>query len=470
MGTPPSPPPDTVLSVGIVAADRYTRTTLTGSLNVSWPLPPVATPPPLSTWSVLSGTQLDIALPAGTITDPENGTLALELRRDDGTDGGQPLPDFVVFASDGVRVTVAPQAGDIETHHLVLIGRSRWGSWQGSARVVLIVVVEESWSDFFARVYKYLRSVGSAVAAVTWCLVQRALLMNLVLFRYRFRKAPPPSLLSGEHTYVLGTASSSSTESEQEQPPTPTPLVLAVQVRYVERPATERRWWQLPDYVAMHGRCAEVSLKTDFIGGVPWLRASATATQNAPATVVLRADVAMLQRLVACGQAAVTDEYYLEVLRTGLWYNGTLLEAFCLRVADLLSSTTATAAAVDVIVLNESDDCSNNGGGGGGLSLMDYSSHNMPNKGFRVEQFMADFVAMQKQLKLQQEKAAALQSRIVALEGKKKAPSAAASAPSRRQDPYFPDANKTPQYLLPLPSDDDYLVVHTQEEEVEVEI
>ena len=84
-------------------------------------------------------------------------------------------------------------------------------------------------------------------------------------------------------------------------------------------------------YLAMHQRLSHVKVKTDALVGVPWMR----ITPARDKTVELVVDIPALQQLVEAGKVLTEDEYYVEVLSTGRWYSGTILEAFTFRVSDL---------------------------------------------------------------------------------------------------------------------------------------
>lgn len=117
----------------------------------------------------------------------------------------------------------------------------------------------------------------------------------------------------------------------------------------------------------MHHRCADVPLQSDFVG-VPWLRATPSTHEQ---TVVLRIDVTMLRRMLHQGEILPTDEYYLEVHRSGRWAHGTILEAFTVRIGDMRYDQNDTAADASSLLLDSSlTDATKHGpssaGGGGG--------------------------------------------------------------------------------------------------------
>ena len=82
----------------------------------------------------------------------------------------------------------------------------------------------------------------------------------------------------------------------------------------------------------MHERLSKVRIKTDVITGVSWVRLAPTREK----TVELVVNIPMLQHLVSIGEVLPEEEFYVEVISTGKWYSGTVLEAFIFCVNDVL--------------------------------------------------------------------------------------------------------------------------------------
>ena len=92
-------------------------------------------------------------------------------------------------------------------------------------------------------------------------------------------------------------------------------------------------------YFAMQRRLSESKVKTGALTGVSWVQAIPTREK----TVDIVVDIPMLQYMVSTGDVLSEDEYYVEILSTGLWSSGTIIEAFTFRVADILISRDSTA-------------------------------------------------------------------------------------------------------------------------------
>ena len=338
-GTPPSQP--MLISFTVDASDKFTRVSGNGTVNVTWPLSPTATVPLVSSWHVPSSTLLDVQLPRGMIADPEGGTIAFALQQFTGSSTLQPLPQFMSFDASNLHIGGTPQVSDVGMYAVVLIGTSQWGPWSGNATVLLTIVVEQSWSDFFAWVYAIVGYCASGCAIVTWALVYRAFLMNVYFFRKRLRAVPPDTLcVTGCYTlqHVANSASPGAKPTHDVDGGEPFNPILAedvkaVKVTWIEKPAAAPRTFPPQSaYLAMHNRLSSVKVKTDALVGVPWIR----ITPARDKTVELVLDIPVLQQLVEAGKVVTEDEYYVEVLSTGRWYSGTILEAFTFRVSDLL--------------------------------------------------------------------------------------------------------------------------------------
>ena len=341
-GTPPQP---TLMSFVVDASDKFTRVLCNGTVNVTWPLSPTATVPVVSRWRIPSSTQLDVQLPRGLIVDPENGTISFTLQQFTGSSTLQPLPQFLSFDASNLHIGGTPQSSDVGMYALVLIGTSQWGPWSGNATVLLTIVVDQSWSDFLAWVYSIAGYCASGFAVVTWALVYRAFLMNIYLFRKRLRPAPPDTLcVTGCYTLqhvAPSPARGAKTIRDMDDGdscnsnPILAEDVKAVKVTWVEKPGSSpgasSTFLPRSAYLAMHQRLSHVKVKTDALVGVPWMR----ITPARDKTVELVLDIPALQQLVEAGKVLTEDEYYVEVLSTGRWYSGTILEAFTFRVSDL---------------------------------------------------------------------------------------------------------------------------------------
>ena len=341
-GTPPSQP--MLISFTVDASDKFTRVSGNGTVNVTWPLSPTATVPLVSSWHVPSSTLLDVQLPRGLIADPEGGTIAFALQQFTGSSTLQPLPQFMSFDASNLHIGGTPQVSDVGMYAVVLIGTSQWGPWSGNATVLLTIVVEQSWSDFFAWVYAIVGYCASGCAIVTWALVYRAFLMNVYFFRKRLRAVPPDTLcVTGCYTlqHVANSASPGAKPTHDVDGGEPFNPILAedvkaVKVTWIEKPAAAPRTFPPQSaYLAMHNRLSSVKVKTDALVGVPWIR----ITPARDKTVELVLDIPVLQQLVEAGKVVTEDEYYVEVLSTGRWYSGTILEAFTFRVSDLFYYT-----------------------------------------------------------------------------------------------------------------------------------
>ena len=361
-GTPPISSAMTSVNFTLLVADKFTKVTSTGSVDVSWPLPPViAHPLLLNAWHVASSSQIDIQLPVDVMTDPQNGTLTYELRSSD----LQRLPSFLSFDGHQMRLSGTPQASDVGTVPLVLIGRNQYGLWEGNATATMTITVAQSWSDFFAWVYALVGYCASGVAAVTWCLVYRATIINILLFKSKLRKSPPAELLCLGR-YALQDPSSSNSASSQ--PPSKSRRshssksllddkieldgmeeginaqsytsssrllcsseVKAVRVTWIEQPIAPFSIFPSA-YLSMHRRLFTSKMKSDPGNtGVVWMKA--TPTRSGTVELVLEKDA--LKQLVDCGQVALEDEFYVEIVGTGLWRSGTVIDAFVLRVYDV---------------------------------------------------------------------------------------------------------------------------------------
>ena len=317
IGGTPQGPPDVVPFV-IVASDKYTKVTTSGNINISWPMVPVVnTQLALSHWYVVSGNQLDVLLPPDVIVDPENGTILFDLLEYTGSTDLQALPMFVSFDANNLRMTGTPAASDVGMYALVLIGTTQWGSWKGNATVLLSVTVTQSWSDFFVWVYSIAGYCASALGVVTWCLLYRSQLINMLLFHKRLRTAAPEAFLVGG-SYTLHFA-----DGERQ---IPSEQVKHVSITYIERSAVNRSF--APAYLLMKARLTGEKLKADAITGVPWARVFPTRMK----TIELVIDIPMVQQLVESGKIFPGDEYYVEVISTGAWWSGTVLEAFTFQV------------------------------------------------------------------------------------------------------------------------------------------
>jgi hypothetical protein len=109
-------------------------------------------------------------------------------------------------------------------------------------------------------------------------------------------------------------------------------------------------WW-LPSYYAMHRRLSAERLKTDVITGVPWARVETTRGEM----VELVLNLATMKQLIHAGKLLKSDEYYVEVLTTGAWLSGTILEAFTFQIADILELTDDIQLVADTFLLASLD-------------------------------------------------------------------------------------------------------------------
>ena len=332
-GVPPSLPALQRFAVGV--SDKYTHLTAECTVNVSWPMTPTVNLPDLSHWFVPSTMQVDILLSPDVIVDPENGTILFDLRMytDRGADS-QPLPMFLVFDANNLRITGTPHAEDVGFYPLVLTGTSRWGSWTGNATVLLTITVEQSWGDFFAWVYSIVGYTASAIGTLTWCLVYRKLLTNIVMFRRRMRAAPPTELLK-TGCYVLRYVAAADL-------PIPIRYVKAVRVTLVEKPCPPPKAYHF-SYFTMMSRLSNTKVKTDLITGVLWMHIMPTRDK----TLELIVDTPMLQHFVATGKVFEEDEYFVEVTSRGWWSSGTIVEAFTFIVADIVGDRSTCEAVED---------------------------------------------------------------------------------------------------------------------------
>ena len=322
--------PPGVVDFTVVASDKYTRYVSNGTVNVSWPLSPTVNMPALNHWYVTSSTQLDVQLPTDLIVDPENGTISFELQQyTTGSLELQPLPLFLTFDANNLRLSGTPQASDVGMYALVLVGSSHWGSWKGNATVLLTITVEQSWADFFAWVYSIVGYCASALGVVTWCLVYRALLTNMVMFSKRMKPSAPTQLtLSGR--YVLQRSRENNETSELDNA-LPASGVKAIRVSWVKRAAQPLGLFTSA-YLAMQSRLEKLRSKHDLLNGPSWMRVDAKRDD----TLELIIDIPLLQHLLATGRAMAEDEYYVEVIGTGRWSSGTIIEAFTFFVSDVI--------------------------------------------------------------------------------------------------------------------------------------
>ena len=315
-GMPPAPSQMSHFSIS--AADKFTKNVVQGVVNVSWPDSPVATPPMLSHWVATTSSQLDVRLPEGVIVDPQNGTITFSLLQYVGLQDLRSLPAFLTFDANSLRMSGTPHSGDLGHYVLVLIGTSRWGSWNGNASVLLTITVEQSWGDFFAWVYSIVGYIGTALAVITWCLVYRALLINMAVFHRRVRRVPPPSFLrSGRYELQL-----------------PADQIRAVNVIRIEKPSAPVGMFQ-SSFLAMRSRLLRSPLFFEISAtGVAW----AGVVSSRRRTLELMVDVELVRRLVATGDLKTADEYFVMVTSNAWWVRGTVVEAFAFRINELLVS------------------------------------------------------------------------------------------------------------------------------------
>ena len=330
-GLLPSPP--AVVDFIVVASDKYTRYVANGTVNVSWPMSPTVNLPSLSHWYVTSSTQLDVQLPTDLIVDPENGTIVFDLLQYTGSDTLQPLPLFLTFDANNLRMSGTPQAADVGMYALLLVGTSQWGPWKGNATVLLTITVEQSWADFFAWVYSIVGYCASALGVVTWCLVYRALLTNMVMFSKRMKASAPAQLcLSGRYTLQLPRNSDEAAAEEMKLGrPLLVTAVKAIRVAWMKKAAQSPGPFT-STYLALRNRLEKLKPKADLLNGPPWMLLDVKRDE----TIELVVDVPSLQHLVAVGRVMVEDEYYVEVISTGRWKSGTIIEAFTFFVRDVI--------------------------------------------------------------------------------------------------------------------------------------
>ena len=80
--------------------------------------------PALSHWYMPSSTQVDVQLPLDLIVEPQNGTITFDMQLYTGSSILQPLPLFLTFDANNLRISGTPLAGDVGMYPLVLIGTS----------------------------------------------------------------------------------------------------------------------------------------------------------------------------------------------------------------------------------------------------------------------------------------------------------------------------------------------------------
>ena len=308
----------------IFAADKYTSIMVNGSVNSSWPLSPVAKPPPINHWRFVSSSQVDLQLPSDLISDPQNGTIKFDLRQQSGEDLTAP-PTFLNFDGNGLRLSGSPAASDVGDYELVLIGTSQYGPWTGNSTIHLFITVQQSWADFFAWVYGIVGYSGSAFAVVTGCMVYRAYLTNMIMFRRRFRDSPPESLCSTGR-YVIS--------NQATQQPISADTIKAVHVTPI-RPSDSGRSGSrchASAYSAIQSKLSESNGKLNSFVGVPWVQ----AVPQRDARIEIVIDFPTVDCLIATGRALREDEFYLEIISNGLWSSGTVIEAFTFRLSELV--------------------------------------------------------------------------------------------------------------------------------------
>ena len=302
-----------------------------------------------------SSTQVDVQLPPDIIYDPENGTISFELQQYvAGSSQLQPLPLFLTFDSNNLRMSGSPQASDVGMYALVLVGTSSWGPRKGNATTLLLLTVQQSWGDFFAWVYSIVGSIASALGVVTWCLVYRAQITNILMFSRRLRKSPPTALCTlGRYTLryanvAPGGDGDDKMMNEALGEPIPANRIKAVRATLVGNPRTPADATAGPGiftsrYLDLQQRLSDTKVKMDLITGVQWLQLSPTRLN----TIELVVDVPTLQHLVATGKVMLADEYYVEVTTTGRWSSGTIVEAFTFHVDLLLGGRKGLVDEVD---------------------------------------------------------------------------------------------------------------------------
>ena len=335
-GTPPSPP--RVIYFTVDVSDSHTHLPAKGLVNVSWPAQPRVNTPALSHWFVVSSTQLDVQLPLDLIVDPENGTIAFDIQQLTGSEL-QPIPPFLTFQASNLRLTGTPQAGDVGTYSLLLTGTSQWGSWKGNAAVVLTITVSQSWADFFAWVYSIVGYCASAAGLVTWCLVYRSLLTNIVVFNRRMKSLPKSLHISGRYTIEKLVSVDIDLSL-----PIPAEHVKVVRVIWLKEPASgmPARWYQ-SEYLEMQKRLAKTRARPGELVNAPsWARAENIRDVK----VELILDIPMMKELLSTGFLLPEDEYYVEVISTGTWSSGTIIEAFTFRVSEVVYGELAPAEDV----------------------------------------------------------------------------------------------------------------------------
>ena len=347
-GTPPSPPEE--VSFTVTARDAYTRVVANGVVNVSWPLPPVVNAPALSHWYMPSSTQVDIQLPLDLIVDPQNGTITFDLQLYTGSQILQPLPLFLTFDANNLRISGTPLAGDVGMYPLFLIGTSRWGSWKGNNTFLLTITVTQSWTDFFKWVYTIVGYCISGLGSLTAALVYRALIINVLMFKRRSRKCPPPSFCKLgkyklEHEQSAG-------DGKVVMLPVPAEDVEAIFAIWLKHPAKPLAWYQF-EYLEVHNRSVETKAKPELLTGPEWLRARVIRARKDGTqgeTIDLVVNVPLLKQLVAEHQAELDDEYYVEVLMRGRWLGGMIIETFTFTIESVID---ADSSAEDLLVDDE---------------------------------------------------------------------------------------------------------------------
>ena len=360
----PRSPPRTVI-VEMMASEKYTSITTNATLQLVWPIPPVANFPIAIQQKVLTSDMLDIRLPSSTFTDPENGTLVYTAGLD--TPGTSPLPAFLTFDPVSMRLSGTPSPDDVGIHNVKITAFSRWGDWEGNATTVVQINVAMSWQDFFSYVYTMIGYGLSVMTGIASALVYRASLRNN-FFPYRYRRQTlPEGFITGYYTL----------RDPLTEKPTPKSSIASVTVAALKPQKTEQNKssWStfslVPWFAATQQRKQDVGLldPDSESTGVPWV----TFQTHRNKSVVVIVDIAKLEGLVASGEVLSDEEYMLEVTGSGWWSDGFVLEAF-------IFSPSCFLGEMDMEMMLGRDPPQNSRGKKGGVMVGPQINHRRENR------------------------------------------------------------------------------------------
>ena len=310
--------PSALVLIALRAADKYTSIDVNVTINVSFPLPPVASETVVDVL-IITGEPLTFSLSPNAIIDPEGGLITYQAR----LVPDKALPTFMSFDSALLSFSGTPSPADVGEYKTVITGSTRSGpQWTGNASVYVTFTVARSWADFFAAMYEIVGYVGSALTVLATLWVRRSHVRNTLYFGTFMRASAPGDFLMG--SYVFRCPGSEEAIHRRD--------VKAVHVHQLS--ANVAPWWYSA-FGALQSRKVDTGVITDEskVTGISWISISTFGNRNITVTV----DAVALRKLKSNGDVDDDTEFLLKVVRTGRLKGGFVMEAFCFTVRAILN-------------------------------------------------------------------------------------------------------------------------------------